>query len=185
MPRPLTLGVILSAVVLASACGGAAASAPAQPSPTAAVPAASDAGGAGLPASSDGPPCAYLTVGDVGSVLTGSLRTATQVNVTPGNYDLCTWNADGFGVEAELLVAKNVQAFMITGDTTSLKNQPGVEPIPGLGDYGAFDAKQPTGAEIKFFKGANEVTLTLKKPATAQADFDALVVLAKKVAGEL
>jgi len=184
MSRRVNLGVLLS-VLLVAACGGATASVAARPSATDTAPAASDTGGAGLPATSDGPPCAYLSSGDIGAVLAGSLSTATQVNVTPGNYDLCTWNADGFGVEAELLVAKKVQAFMITGDTTSLKGQPGAEPIPGLGDYGAFDAKQATGAEIKFFKGANEVTLSLKKPVTTQADFDALVVLAKKVASEI
>ena len=182
MRCPLTLGVILAAAVLASACGGSAATAPAQSSSSAA---ASDPGGAGLPATSDGPPCTYLTVGDIGSVLAGSLRTATQVNVSPGPYDLCTWNADEFGVEAELLVAKKVQAFTVSDETNTLKNQPGAEPIPSLGDYGTFFAKRTSSAEIKFLKGATEVTLTLKKPTMTQADFDAMVVLAKKVAGEV
>ena len=179
MRRPLILGVILAASVLASACGGSAATAPAQSA------APTDAGGAGLPASSDGPPCAYLSVGDIGAVLAGPLRTATQVNVSPGSYDLCTWDAADFGVNAELLVAKSLQSFIVGQETTTLKNGPGAEPIPGLGDYGAFDTKQSTGAEIKFLKGVTEVTLTVKKPAMTQADFDAMVVLAKKVASEI
>ena len=182
MPRPLILGVILAATVLASACAGSTATTPAGSSPTATP---TDTGGAGLPGSSDGPPCAYLTVVDIGSVLAGSLRTSTQVNVSPGPYDLCTWDAADFGVNAELLVSKNMQTFLVTQETTNLKNYPGAEPIPSLGDYGAFDTKQTTGAEIKFLKGSTEVTLTLKKPAMTQADFDALVVLAKKVAGEV
>ena len=76
-------------------------------------------------------------------------------------------------------------AFVVDGNKRNLKDCVGGNAIPGVGDLAGFLSKAPAGAVIKFFKGNTEVTLTLAKPNTTPADFDALVSLAKKIAAQV
>jgi hypothetical protein len=193
MKRIMACAVLLGLATALAGCGGSGSTASTTPAASVGVatnaaatasPGATNAGSTiaaatpTLSAVGGGDTCKFLSASDAAALVANPGPVKVAVVDSPiSKVTSCTWGSVAIG--HILLVANELNSSAPMSEIKAAMAGSITETIAGLGDVGGFMTKTSTDVTVAFFKGTNQITLSV---SATGVNADAVVAAAKKIA---